>query len=172
MAKGGKRVGAGRPVGTGKFKMPTKIMRVPVNMEGEILDFIRGVKQTVRYFPTTVQAGYATAMAENVQEENINLHNYLIEDDDRTFVVTASGQSMVDAGIFDGDLLVIRATDKARDGDIVVAEVNGEFTVKRYYYRKGTPVLQPENPDFKVINIRPTDELKIHGVVTYCVHRV
>ncbi len=172
MASGGKRVGAGRPVGTGKFGGPTKIVRIPKDMEEKIFRFIQNGGQTVKYFGTTVQAGYATAMAENVEEENINLHNYLIEDDERTFVVNASGESMRDAGTYDGDLLVVKATDKARDGDIVVADINGEFTVKRLYHKKGMPVLQPENADFKPIVIRPHDELKIHGIVTYCVHRM
>ncbi len=172
MVSGGKRKGAGRPVGTGKFKVPTKIVRIPKNMESQIFQFIQNGGQTVRYFSATVQAGYATALAEDVQDDNINLHNYLIDDDAATFVVTASGESMVNAGIFDGDLLVVKSTDKARDGDIVVADINGEFTVKRLYHKKGMPILQPENPDFKVITIRPNDEMKIHGVVTYCVHRV
>ncbi len=172
MKQGGKRAGAGRPVGTGKFKAPTKIIRIPKNMEEQIFKFISGGQQSVRYFSTTVQAGYATALAEDVAAENVNLHSYLIDKDEDTFLVNASGESMVDAGIFDGDMLIVKANAKPRDGDIVVAEVNGEFTVKRLYYQKGLPVLQPENPDFKPIKLRFNDELKIHGVVSYCVHRV
>ena len=172
MVQGGKRKGAGRPAGTGKFKVPTKVMRIPADMESDVIDFLTGIKQGVRFFSSTVQAGYATAVEQETEVENINLHSYLVEDDKDTFIVTASGQSMINAGIYDGDLMVVNSRTRARDGDIVVAEINGEFTVKRLYHQKGMPILQPENPDFKPIKVKFNDELKILGVVTYCVHKV
>ncbi len=172
MKQGGKRAGAGRPVGTGKYGSPTKIIRIPKDMEKQIFEFISGGSQSVRYFSSTVQAGYATALAEDAGDENINLHSYLVDRDEETFVVNASGDSMIDAGIYDGDLLVIRSTNKARDGDIVVADINGEFTVKRLYHKKGLPVLYPENENYKPITVKFNDELKILGIVTYCVHKL
>lgn len=170
--QGGKRVGAGRPAGTGKFKTPTKLMRIPANMEDNILDFIRCGGKAVKFFSSTVQAGYPELAGEGDEGENINLHSYLVDKDEDTFILTASGNSMIHAGINDGDLLVINSKARYGEGDVVIASINGEFTVKRMTYIKGRLMLQPENPDYKPIKVRDNDDVKVFGVVTHSIHKV
>jgi DNA polymerase V len=169
--QGGKRKGAGRPAGTGKFKVPTKLMRIPTNMEHDILDFLQG-GQSVRFFSSTVQAGYPELAGEGDEGENINLHSYLVEKDEDTFILTANGNSMIHAGINDGDILIVNSKSRAREGDIVIASINGEFTVKRMSYIKGKLMLQPENPDYKPIKVRDNDNVEVFGVVTHSIHKV
>ena len=83
----------------------------------------------------------------------------------RHFALKVSGQSMIDAGIHSGDLLVIRQQPLAEHRDIVVALLNDEATVKRLYHRNGEISLLPENPRFKPIPVGPEDDLRIVGKV-------
>jgi len=170
--KGGKRSGAGRPVGTGKFKSPTKLMRIPADMEDGILNFIRSGGGSIKFFSSTVQAGYPELAGEGDEGENINLHSYLVDKDEDIFILTASGDSMIHAGINDGDLLLVNSRVEAREGDVVVASINGEFTVKRLSYAKGKVILQPENPDYRPIKIRDGDDMQVFGVVVHSIHKV
>jgi repressor LexA len=81
------------------------------------------------------------------------------------FAVKAIGESMIDAGIEPGDILIVRQQQLAESRDIVVALVNDEATVKRLYYDSGSIELRPENSRFKPISIRPEDDLRILGKV-------
>jgi len=83
----------------------------------------------------------------------------------RHFALKVSGQSMIDAGIHSGDLLVIRQQPLADHRDIVVALLNDEATVKRLHHRNGEISLIPENPRFKPIPVGPEDDLRIVGKV-------
>lgn len=85
--------------------------------------------------------------------------------DDELFALTVRGESMLGAGILPGDTVIVRRQDTARDGEIVVALVEGEATVKRLRLRAGHIVLQPENPDFAEIEIAPDTEIRILGRV-------
>ena len=96
----------------------------------------------------------------------------LMRDPTATFLVRVSGDSMTGAGIFDGDELVVDRGLDAHDGNVVVAVVNAELTVKRLSYRQGQMVLSPENPAYPEIVLSELDEATIWGVVTRCLHRV
>jgi len=84
---------------------------------------------------------------------------------DELFALTVRGESMNGAGILPGDMVVVRRQDTARDGEIVVASVEGEATVKRLKLRAGRIELQPENADFAPIVIAPDTEIRILGRV-------
>lgn len=86
----------------------------------------------------------------------------------KLFMLHASGNSMVDVGIDDGDLIVIRQQDNAKDGEIVVALTNESNTLKRLYHRRGKVVLHPENKDMKDIIV---DSCKIQGVLVGCIKK-
>ena len=77
-----------------------------------------------------------------------------------------AGDSMIGAGIFDGDLLVVDRSIEAQSGDIVVAVLNGEFTIKRYRRNGSTIELVPENTKYRKITLSEGMELEIWGVVT------
>lgn len=81
------------------------------------------------------------------------------------YFLRVQGESMIQAGIFDGDLIAVHRTEEARDGDIVVARLRDEDTVKRLYCRDGVVKLVPEHPTMAVIEIGPGDSLAIDGVV-------
>ena len=84
----------------------------------------------------------------------------------KLFMLHASGNSMIEAGINDGDLIVLRKQDHADDGDIVVALTNGNNTLKRLYHRNGKIVLHPENKTMKDIIV---SNCEIQGVLVGCI---
>ena len=84
-----------------------------------------------------------------------------------TFLLHAKGQSMIDAGIKDEDILVVRKCQKADDGDIVVALIDEEATVKRFFKKRNRIVLHPENKEYKDIIV---DNVQILGKVISCIH--
>ncbi|MBQ8995153.1 MAG: repressor LexA [Oscillospiraceae bacterium] len=89
------------------------------------------------------------------------------------YILTATGDSMIGEGITEGDTLVVRKQVTAEDGDIVVALLNGENTLKRLrHHEDGTPFLHPENPEHKDIEIGPWDTFYIQGVLTHIIKEV
>ena len=95
--------------------------------------------------------------------EQISVPNYLINNKDEHFSLEVSGDSMVDAGIFDGDLVIIRKTEAANSGDIVVALIDqNEVTLKRFRSFKNSIALEPANKNYK-IRIFGEDRVKIQG---------
>lgn len=108
--------------------------------------------------------------AQDYIEQTIDLNQICIEHPAATFYVRASGHSMVEKGINDGDLLIVDRALKARHGAIVLACLDGEFTVKQLQERP-FPALLPANPDFQPIHLLDGQELEIFGVVTYVVHK-
>ncbi len=109
-----------------------------------------------------VKAGFPSP-SEDVLETTINLNNFLIQKKDSTYLLEVDGDSMIDAHIADGDMVIAERTQTARDHQIVIAEVDGEFTMK-YFRKEGSKVwLEPANKDFQ--NIYPENDLKICAVV-------
>jgi repressor LexA len=100
----------------------------------------------------SVAAGVPTLAAENV-ETTIPLPTEIVRDDS-TFVLRVKGESMIDAGIFDGDYVVVHQQPTALNGDIVVAQIEDEATVKRYFRESDRIRLQPENPTMEPIYAR------------------
>lgn len=110
-----------------------------------------------------IPAGSPVLSEENV-EDWVTFEEGQIKNPAKTFVLKVRGDSMLDAGIFDGDFVVAVADKKPRIRDIVVALVDGGSTVKRYMEERGKPYLQAENRAYK--NIHPEASLEIQGVVT------
>ncbi|WP_126444619.1 LexA family protein [Sulfuricystis multivorans] len=115
-----------------------------------------------------VRAG-APDMIEGGQGELFLVDRYLVRQPSRTVMVPVKGDSMCDAGIYDGDIVVVERTKAAKAGDFVVAIVDNEFTLKELALEQGRFVLKPHNPAYPVI--RPRGELEIFGVVTGLVRR-
>lgn len=111
-----------------------------------------------------VPAGFPSP-AQDYWDGDIDLNEHLIRNRPATFVVRVAGESMVGAGIADGDELIVDRSLDPTDGDVVIAIVEGELTVKRLRLTAAGPELHPENPAFPVL--RPA-ELTIWGVVTTC----
>lgn len=115
-----------------------------------------------------VEAGFPSP-AEDFREGTLDLNDLLISHPNATFYVRAAGDSMTNAGIFAGDLLVVNRALDASHGDIVVAVVNGEFTLKRLYMRNSNTKLIAENDQFPDIEFAEGEQLEVWGVVTGCV---
>jgi DNA polymerase V len=112
-----------------------------------------------------VEAGFPSP-ADDYIEGRLSLDEHLIQHRDATFFVRAKGNSMIGAGIYDGDLLVVDRSLTPSSGDIVIAVLDAELTVKRLIKRDGSVLLKPENPGFKEIVLKDGQELQVWGVVT------
>ncbi len=109
-----------------------------------------------------IKAGFPSPSEELIQD-TVNIDEFLIQKKESTYIFEVDGDSMIDAHIADGDLVVAERTDKAKDGQIVIAEVDGEFTMK-YFRKSGDKVwLEPANKNFKPIY--PREELKIAAII-------
>jgi len=116
----------------------------------------------------TVAAGFPTP-AEEELADNISLDEMLIHNRDSSFLLKVSGDSMSEAGILPDDMVIVDKGCTPQSGDIVIAEVDGEWTMK-YLRKRGNEVsLIPANPKYKVI--KPENELRIAGVVTSVVRQ-
>lgn len=117
----------------------------------------------------TVQAGFPSP-AHDFSETSLDLNSYVVRHPNATFFVRVQGESMREAGIFDGDILVVDKAIEPHDGSIVIACLEDEFTVKRFQRKDGRCALLAENPDFAPIIINGDMTLQIFGVVTHCIH--
>lgn len=120
--------------------------------------------QALPLFQSPVRAGFPSP-ADDYSERRLDL-NELIRHPEATYFTHAQGDSMVEFGIRDGDLLVVDRAELAQPGKIVVAEVNGEFTVKKL----GRGILLAGNPAYPPIPINPESGVTIWGVVSYVIH--
>jgi DNA polymerase V len=118
-----------------------------------------------------IAAGFPSP-AEDFKEIRISLDKELIKNEDATFYARVRGNSMNDANIEDGDLLVIDKSIEARDGKVAVCMVDGEFTIKRLKVKKDCVYLMPENKKYKPIKVTKGNELIIWGIVTYVIKEV
>lgn len=117
-----------------------------------------------------VAAGFPSP-ATDYLEDGLDLNDYLVQHPAATFLFSVQGHSMQGAGILDGDKVVVDRAVDARHGHIVVATVDGEFTLKRLYQRHNRVELHPENPAFPPIQFTGSTQLQIWGVVVGVVRR-
>ena len=126
----------------------------------------RRLKPGRRFFERSVgesvQAG-SPSPASDAGSDTLTIDEHLIANPSKTVLVKVKGDSMIDAGIHAGDVVVVEKRRTANAGDIVVAILDNEFTLKRFGREKGRVVLRPENKAYPVI--RPTGEAEIFGVV-------
>lgn len=116
----------------------------------------------------TVEAGFPSP-AEEELVDTLSLDDLLIQNREATFLLKVSGDSMTGAGIMPGDMVIVDKGQTAKSGDIVIAQVDGEWTMKYLRKRGDTVTLLPANPKYQPI--KPKNELKIAGVVTAVVRK-
>ena len=187
---GGKRQDAGRKTGTGKFNEATSVVRLPVSQLPVVKDFLAAYQRKkllcnldvvsnfilptldsksikLPLFSSKVPAGFPSPAEEHV-EKRLDPSEFLIDQIDATFFVTIQGYSMIDVGLMPGDIAVIDRSKLASIGDIVLALVDGEYTIKVMNRKKdGTPRLLPANSSgtFAPIEIKNGMAFEIWGVV-------
>jgi DNA polymerase V len=116
-------------------------------------------------FSSPVRAGFPSP-AEDYIEKTLDFNEYLVKHPVATFCLRVSGNSMIGAGIYDGDLLVVDRALAPANNRIVIAMLDGELTVKRLIRRGQRIFLTPENPDYSPIEISPESNFEIWGIVT------
>ena len=122
-------------------------------------------------FLAPVEAGFPSP-AEDYAEGRLDLNEYLVEHEAATFYVRVKGHSMTGAGILDGDVIAVDRALEPRHGDIVLAVIDGELTVKELHAQQGRVRLLPHSPDFAPIEIREGQEFTLWGVVKGVVRKL
>ena len=110
--------------------------------------------------------------ADDYIDVGINLHQNLINNPTSTFFLRVKGHSMVNAGIHDGDLLIVDRSLEARPGLIVVAIINGSFTIKTLTYNNGKLYLEAANPSYSPFEIGKYENIQIWGVAIHSIHHL
>ena len=183
---GGLRLGAGRKLNSGIYGEPTKVIRVP---ESKVVDIkryiiksetnnifdIKATKpllsyQALKLFEHKVPAGFPSPADDHI-EKKLDLNDYLIKQKEATFFVRIKGDSMIDAGIHDNDIVIVDKSQKASNGDIVLASIDGEFTVKLLSSYKSKYRLLAANEKYKPIEINESMQFEVWGVVTGAVRK-
>jgi DNA polymerase V len=104
-------------------------------------------------------------------EDRLNINDYIVKNKTATYFIRVKGDSMIGAGIFDEDILVVDKSKIPSSGKIVIAILNGEFTVKRLIIKSNKVFLQPQNPKYKTIEVTKACDFEIFGVVTFNIHK-
>tara|TARA_Y100001954_G_scaffold234866_1_gene291278 strand:+ start:816 stop:1268 length:453 start_codon:yes stop_codon:yes gene_type:complete len=128
-----------------------------------------GTTQKLPYFDGGVSAGFPSP-AEDYMHSKLDLNNLLIEHPSATYYVRVNGDSMLGAGILNGDLLIVDRSLEVTNNCIVVAYVDGEFTVKRIKKINNKMFLQPENKNHQAIEITESMDFELFGVVAHAIH--
>ena len=123
------------------------------------------------FISSEIKAGFPSPAAD-FEESKLSLDHLLIKNKEATFYAKASGNSMIGAGIDDGDILVIDRSLEPRNNAIAVCLIDGEFTVKRIKKDNDEVYLMPENSQYQPIKIEEENELIIWGIVTYAIKQM
>tara|TARA_B100000927_G_C16473356_1_gene472435 strand:- start:4027 stop:4479 length:453 start_codon:yes stop_codon:yes gene_type:complete len=123
----------------------------------------------IPFYEGGVSAGFPSP-AEDYMHSKLDLNDLLIDHPSATYYVRVNGDSMLGAGIHSGDLLVVDRSLEVVNSSIVVANINGEFTVKRIKKIKNKMFLQPENKNYKPIEITEEMDFELFGVVAHVIH--
>lgn len=171
MSRGGARKGAGRPKGLGKYGESTKAVRLPLSVIPQLEKLIHKTFLLPLY-ATKVSAGFPSP-AEDYISARLDLNEYLIKHPASTFLVRATGTSMINAGIHENDILIVDRSLTPVHGKIVIVAIDGQLTVKKLHKKKnGKYILMAENPNYPPIEIKEDQETFIWGVVTQVLHPV
>ena len=139
----------------------------------DVLDIYAVEESTLSNIPMfadSVQAGFPSP-AEDYMDLDLNLQDHLIQNPSATFCVRAVGESMKDAGIQSGDIMLVDKSLTPKNRSIVLAVIDGEFTVKRVNVSEKELYLMPENENFPPIKITEELDFQVWGVVTYIIHK-
>lgn len=184
-----KKAKLGRPKGKnayGEATIPIRIPKSKVTLIAEYLkqsalknssgtlDFYEHIRPVsapevsveLPLYSSKVSAGFPSPCDDHIAKR-LNIHDYLVDQEDATFLVTVIGWSMRDAGLLPKDVVIVDRSKNAKVGNIILAVIDGEFTIKQLALGENeNPVLLPANPDFKPIEITESMDFEIWGVVT------
>ena len=136
----------------------------------EIYKLDKGKPVKLPFMESKIAAGFPSPAADYL-EQKLDLNEYLIKHPASTFVIRVTGSSMIDEGIFDGDLLIVDKSIEPQMGQVVIAELNGGFTVKKIEKINDKLFLVAGNKNYEPIPVNEETEFLIWGVVTYSIHK-
>lgn len=151
--------------------MDTPLFSSALELLGASAPVRPGGREGLPLYLSPVEAGFPSP-AEDDLDRKLDLHEYLVRNEAATFFLRAHGDSMLGAGIHDGDLLIVDRSVEAGHRRVVIAALDGELTVKRLLRRAGRVLLAPENPCFSPIDITEREYVHIWGVVTHVIHKL
>ena len=197
--RGGKREGAGRPRTDSKlytFRAPKEmaayidaqenktdffkscIARTMVeddsNLEnfGTIYPATRVKDLKLPFFDIGIVAGFPIPLDNDERSQDIEVLKMLCPYPESSYLIRVEGDSMIDAGIESGDIVIVDKSNRnPSESEVAVCEFNGEYTLKRFVKRNGCGWLVPANPDYPEIKVTPDDSFSIWGTVTYIIHK-
>ena len=143
-------------------------------MKKKVFEIFKPDKSVIKELPLysdLISAGFPSP-AEDYIDKKLDLNEYLIKNRPATFLVKVNGNSMINSGIYDGDILVVDRSAEPANNKIVIGVIDGEFTVKRIIKKAKKLFLQPENENFKPIEITEDMDFKIWGIVTFAIHKL
>lgn len=153
--------------------MKTKINLKKVEIENVLVtDKYKPTRTKEEYIPIfleSVSAGFPSP-ADDYLEGRLDLNEYLVRNPSATFFLRVTGDSMIDAGIHSGDVLIVDRSLTPRSGSIVIAAIDGELVVKRLKISKNKIYLIPENRQYEQIEIKSEMNFEVWGVVTSVIH--
>jgi DNA polymerase V len=194
-ARGGRREGSGPKKSMSPYGEKTEVIRVPASLKSDVLVYLEPFRKTSRQTSNRIDAHFPQAIpnpralprpiysgrisagqsrfpspAQDYEQKTLDLNDRFIANPPATFFFMVKGDSMIGAGIFDGATLIVDRSLKPKSSSIVIADVDGEWMVKRLYRRSGVIKLLSENPDHAPIVLQEGQELVIFGVVTYVIN--
>jgi len=150
--------------------MNRKIME-SCKLENKLTKAEKGTPRLIPFIGVKVPAGFPSP-ADDYVEGKVDLNNIVIKNQDSTFYMKVEGDSMIKANINDGDVLVVDKSIEPVHGKIVIAILDGEFTVKTLYNKDGVIKLVPANENYEEIILGEYQELNVWGVVTFVLHKI
>ena len=198
--RGGRRAGAGRPPGDSRlytFRAPGEMAEVIDRQESKT-DFIRScITRAIRsegngkavgnvipatavrgglrlpFFDLGIRAGFPIPLDNDEKAQDIELLRMLCPHPEASYLIRVAGNSMIDAGINDGDIIIVDKSHRnPSPSEVAVCELNGEYTLKRFEKDgDGCGWLVPANPDYPRIRITEDDSFSVWGTVSYIIHK-
>lgn len=135
-----------------------------------IYEYTQNTHTELPLYGMSVSAGFPSP-ADDFIDTKLDLNDYLVQHPAATFFVRVSGNSMIKAGIFSEDILIVDRSLDPHNGSIVIAALNGELTVKRLKIDKKRIYLMPANPNYKSIEVTEDEDFRVWGVVTSVIHK-
>ena len=135
----------------------------------EISELVNKEKYCLPFYSCAVTAGFPSPADDHIKDK-LDLNSYLVKRPSATFFVRVTGESMINAGIHDNDILIVDRSIEPRHGKIIIAALDGQMTVKRLYRRSNKTILIPENKLFHSIEIFDSTDMVIWGVATNVIH--
>lgn len=197
--RGGRREGAGRPRSDSKlytFRAPSQMARfldaqenktefikncivkeisaldANIRKMGEVYPVAQVKDLNLPFFDVGIVAGFPIPLDNDERSQDIELLKMLCPNPEASYLIRVEGNSMIDAGIFSGDIIIVDKSNRnPSPTEVAVCELNGDYTLKRFVKRGDEGWLVPANPNYPEIKVTEDDTFSIWGTVTYIIHK-